>query len=119
MRRPTFPLPPKPSRDATHTGPVQLPHPLPQHGVRRRRLDRPRRTVPLPPAAEGTQLHPAAHAPHHLTGPPLRASTAYSHARFSAAAGREATLTLQRNPDGPKLAFPAEAWSAFVSGLKP
>ncbi|MEU7304521.1 DUF397 domain-containing protein [Streptomyces sp. NPDC007206] len=23
-----------------------------------------------------------------------------------------------KNPDGPKLAFSAEAWSAFVSGLK-
>jgi hypothetical protein len=24
-----------------------------------------------------------------------------------------------KNPDGPKLVFPAEAWSAFVSTLKP
>ncbi|MBC2865612.1 DUF397 domain-containing protein [Streptomyces mexicanus] len=24
-----------------------------------------------------------------------------------------------KNPDGPKLVFPAEAWSAFVSALKP
>ncbi|GGV69552.1 MULTISPECIES: DUF397 domain-containing protein [Streptomyces] len=24
-----------------------------------------------------------------------------------------------KNPDGPKLVFTAEAWSAFVSGLKP
>jgi hypothetical protein len=24
-----------------------------------------------------------------------------------------------KNPDGPQLAFSAEAWTAFVSGLKP